>query len=156
MLMPDLVAMGPPDGEITAASVEKLPAFWLDVARIYRFTKRRRLILIITKKLGCSEREARHRLRKYEKRQEFRDAVWQEAVVKTDLSTPDIMEGITKRATKGDVQAARLALEVTGRHSKDDRIQVPVQVVIGLGLPRPDRKEVTVTEGIVLAEEEDE
>lgn len=80
---------------------------------------------------------ARHRLRMWEKDQKFRDLIYARAVVEIDLETPQIIKGIVARAKDGRVDAARLALEVSGRHDpKGD--SAPTQVVVAFGaIPRP-------------------
>jgi hypothetical protein len=82
---------------------------------------------------------ARNKLRKWllSNNSEFRDAVYEQAVVELDLSTPGILVGISKRAKRGNIQAARLALELTGRHNPKGEVQ-PTTVNISFGsVPRP-------------------
>lgn len=82
-------------------------------------------------------RKARNTLTRLERRQDFRDLVWDQAVVDLDMSTPQILAGVKNKAKRGRVDAARLALEVTGRHNpKGDG--APPQVVVAInGVPRP-------------------
>lgn len=82
---------------------------------------------------------ARAKLRRWENTQAFRDMVYQTAVVELDMSTPEILRGLSRKAKKGHVQATRLALEVTGRHNpKGDA--APTSVVVQFtGMPRPAR-----------------
>lgn len=81
--------------------------------------------------------QARAKLRRWERNQAFRDLVFNKAVVELDMSTPGILKGVAKQGKKGRVDAARFALEITGRHNpKGD--QVPTQVAIVFqGVPRP-------------------
>ncbi len=81
--------------------------------------------------------QARGRLRQWEHSQKFRDLVYDLAVVKLDLQTPQILGGIAKKAKAGRVDAARLTLELTGRHNpKGDA--APTQVIVAFeGVPRP-------------------
>lgn len=82
---------------------------------------------------------ARARLKAWEKQDDFRDLVYNLAIVKLDLATPQIIAGVTKQAKRGRVDAARLALELTGRHNPkgDDK---PTQVMVQInGVPRPAR-----------------
>lgn len=72
---------------------------------------------------------AKNKLARWEKEQEFRDLIWDQAVVKTDLAAPQIMAGVVKKAIKGNVLAARLALEVTGRHNPKGE-STPSQIAI--------------------------
>jgi hypothetical protein len=82
---------------------------------------------------------ARGKLKRWERNQEFRDLVYQHAIVDLDMSTPGILVGLAKRAKRGRVDAARLALELTGRHSRDAQAQGPAQVTVNLiGVSRPE------------------
>lgn len=81
--------------------------------------------------------QARNKLRNWEAKQKFRDMVYQRAVVELDMSTPQILLGLGRKAARGRVDAARLALEITGRHNpKGDRAPTQVAVVFQ-GIPRP-------------------
>ena len=71
------------------------------------------------------------KLRRWEYNQEFRDLVYRYAVVDLDMDTPAILVGLGRRAKRGRVDAARLALELTGRHSKDTEAG-PVNVTVNL------------------------
>lgn len=83
--------------------------------------------------------QARSRLRTWERDPKFRDLIWNLAVVKLDLQTPEILGGIAKKAKRGRVDAARLALEVTGRHNPKGDVQ-PTQIALVVnGIPRPMR-----------------
>ncbi len=80
---------------------------------------------------------ARAKLRKWEADEKFRDIIYQTSLVKLDLQTPAILGGIAKKAKRGRVDAARLALELTGRHNPkgDDK---PAQIVVAIaGIARP-------------------
>lgn len=82
-------------------------------------------------------KKSRARLRRWGRTQAFRDAVWEEAVHRLDLRTGEILEGVARKAAAGRVDAARLGLEVTGRHSPHTEIQpATVNVVFG-DVPRP-------------------
>lgn len=82
--------------------------------------------------------QARAKLRRWEMSKEFRDMVYEHAIVDLDMSTPQILVGLSKRARRGRVDAARLALELTGRHSKEDS-SGPVAVTINLAnVARPE------------------
>jgi len=81
----------------------------------------------------------RAKLRRWELSQEFRDLVYRYAVVDLDMGTPAILTGLSRRAKRGRVDAARLALELTGRHSKEDS-SAPVSVTVNLAnVARPER-----------------
>lgn len=78
------------------------------------------------------------KLRRWEYNQEFRDLVYRYAVVDLDMDTPAILVGLSKRAQRGRVDAARLALELTGRHSKESD-NGPVNVTVNLAnVARPE------------------
>jgi glucose/arabinose dehydrogenase len=77
--------------------------------------------------------------------------VYASAVVKLDMSTPAILKGVAAKAKRGRVDAARLALELTGRHNpKGDQQPAQVAVIIG-GVPRP-RAITTDPDGQVIIE----
>ena len=83
-------------------------------------------------------KQATTKLRRWEMSQEFRDLVYRHAVVELDMSTPGILIGLAGRARRGRVDAARLALEITGRHTKDDQAG-QTNVTINLAnVPRPE------------------
>jgi hypothetical protein len=83
--------------------------------------------------------QARAKLRRWETMESFRDLIYHKAVVDLDLDTPEILQGLAKKAKKGRVDAVRLTLELTGRHNpKGDN--TPTQVVVAInGIPRPAR-----------------
>lgn len=80
---------------------------------------------------------ARALLRRWEKQDSFRDLLYKHALIELDLETPQVLKGIAKKAKRGRVDAARLVLELTGRHNpKGD--QAPTQIVLQIeGVPRP-------------------
>jgi hypothetical protein len=80
-----------------------------------------------------------HKLRRWEYSQEFRDLVYKYAVVELDMDSPRILTALSKRAQRGRVDAARLALELTGRHTKDSGAEA-VNVTVNLAnVARPDK-----------------
>lgn len=81
----------------------------------------------------------RKKLRSWEETQWFRDAVYDYTIVQTDMDIPRIMAGVRNRARRGRVDAARLALEVTGRHNPRGQENTPavVQISFGGAVPRP-------------------
>ena len=109
-------------------------------AKLYGAGFRRPQVAKAMAHLFGSERAARSRLRRLEKKQEFRDQVYSYAVVETDLELPSILKGVTRAARRGRVDAAKLALAVTGRHS--DKSDMPSEVVLRIdnGMPRPDER----------------
>ena len=93
--------------------------------------------------------QARAKLRRWEQRELFRDAVYRQAVVAVDMATPGILKGVVRKAKQGRVDAARLALEVTGRHNPKGDGTPPSVVVAINGIPRPQ----TPTSGEVIEAE---
>jgi hypothetical protein len=82
-------------------------------------------------------KKARARCRAWSHGELFRQALWDWSVNEMDLATPDILKGITAKAAAGRVDAARLALEITGRHAPNVDVQpASIQIVMG-GVPRP-------------------
>lgn len=82
-------------------------------------------------------KRTRARIRTWARTQKFRDAIYEEAMLRVDQKTGEILDGVVEKAIAGRVDAARLALEVTGRHSPHTEIQ-PAQVnVVFSGIPRP-------------------
>lgn len=83
--------------------------------------------------------QARAKLRRWEHNEKFRDLIYHRAVVELDLDSPKILKGLSKKAQKGRVDAARLTFELTGRHNPKGE-QAPTQVVVAInGIPRPAR-----------------
>jgi hypothetical protein len=83
-------------------------------------------------------RRATRRLREWERKQEFRDLIWNHAVVQLDMSSPQILSGVSQKAKRGRVDAARLALEVTGRHNPKG-LDKPTDINLTItNIPRPD------------------
>lgn len=83
--------------------------------------------------------KARTRVRQWSRSQKFRDQLWEEIMMRIDLESPSIVEGLVGKARAGRVDAARLVLELNGRHAPHTEVQ-PAQVnVLFTGLPRPQR-----------------
>lgn len=99
-------------------------------------------------------KRANRKLMALERRPWFRDKLFDLAIVMTDLQVTDILKGVVGEAKRGKVDAAKLALELTGRYSpQGETAPSNIQVHFGF-LPRPDRSHITV-EGVLLGEEED-
>lgn len=80
---------------------------------------------------------ARGRIRKWQKQAHFRDEVWQWSVAQVDLATPRILAGVVNKAAAGRVDAAKLALEITGRHAPNaDVTPAAINIIFG-DTPRP-------------------
>lgn len=93
--------------------------------------------------------QVRAKLKRWEAKQEFRDMVWDLAVIDLDMSTPAILRGIARSAKRGRVDAAKLALEVTGRHvPKGDNVAPNITIAFG-NVPRPSRTPIQIAESTV-------
>lgn len=99
-------------------------------------------------------RRARAKLRAMEQDQAFRDMVWNNAVIKTDLASGEILDGIVAKAKRGRVDAARLAMEITRRHVPKGDQTAPNVVVSINGVPRPGQVEAQTIEGEVISEDD--
>jgi hypothetical protein len=135
--------------QIEAAEVE-IPedSLKLTVARLYGrgFTRAQIVNALwleltphsVAKTLDLRKNRARSKLRRWEMSQEFRDMVYQHSVVDLDMSTPRILQGLSRKAQRGQVDAARLVLELTGRHSTKDTAVVPnIAIVLDPTVARP-------------------
>lgn len=81
-------------------------------------------------------RLARRRLAKWEQKQAFRDLVYQNSLVEVDMKLPGILKGMASKA-RHRVDAARLVLELTGRHNPKGE-QQPTNITLQIAnLPRP-------------------
>jgi len=80
---------------------------------------------------------ARSKLRRWENNKEFRDLVWQHAVVELDMATPQILQGVAAQGRRGRVDAAKLALEITGRHTSKEGLTGPIEIHLA-PIPRPE------------------
>jgi hypothetical protein len=93
---------------------------------------------------------ALRKIRRWQKQKEFRDLVWANAVERLDSRTPEILNGVGRRAETGRVDAAKLGLEIAGRYTPRGQDQ-PTSVHIVLGnVPRP----VESVEGELISEED--
>jgi hypothetical protein len=83
--------------------------------------------------------------------------VYENAVVELDMSTPQILAGVKAKAKRGRVDAAKLALAITGRYQEKSS-EIPSAVTINLvGIPRPASVvEANESDSIGLAEIVDE
>lgn len=109
---------------------------------------------------AMAKRAARKKLREWEETQWFRDAVYETSLMQLDADLPTILKGMSRRARRR-VDAARLVLEVTGRHNPRGEQQAPAVVQINFAgqIPRPaNRPQIedgTVVDGEVTEEEDD-
>jgi len=79
----------------------------------------------------------RTKLKRWEQQQAFRDLVWELAVVDLDMDAPAILRGVSRSAKRGRVDAAKLALEITGRHVTKGDQTAPNITIAFAGIPRP-------------------
>jgi hypothetical protein len=100
-------------------------------------------------------RLATRRLKNMERARWFRDALWERAMIAADLRTPQILKGVVRKAEEGKVDAAKLALSITGRHTEQGDVQATqVNIVFGGDLARPGRhQEMKAIEGQRAAED---
>jgi hypothetical protein len=85
-------------------------------------------------------KQATIRLRQLEGRKWFRDLLWERAMIAADMRTPNIMAGVVRKAEEGRVDAAKLALSITGRYTEQGDVQATqVNIVFGADIPRPER-----------------
>lgn len=100
--------------------------------------------------------QARARLRSWESRQWFRDLVWDTAVVELDMAGPQILRGVARKAKRGRVDAAKLALAITGRYKDKDDSQ-PAAVTINIAnIPRPTRQSMEVSSEVAIESVEED
>jgi ribosomal protein L13E len=85
---------------------------------------------------------ASRKLKAWERNQKFRDYVYQEAVTKVDMQVPLVLDGVVQRAIRGRVDAARLILEITGRHNPKGEQAAPTVVVAIDGISRPSVQQI--------------
>jgi len=142
-----------PTGEAVLPTGEKVEfsEVQLAAAQLYGSGYRRRQIMRIlfdtiapAKRPGRRDRTieerqslARNKLRRWERSPKFRDLIYSVAVQELDLETPAILRGVANRAKRGRVDAARLALEVTGRHNPKGQ-EKPTEIHVQIAnIPRP-------------------
>jgi hypothetical protein len=138
---PDLEVSGDGNGglehEISAEAVRKQAAELL--AAGFHVTKVGKAMATYLNPTG-NEVSAVKKLRRWMKRDAaFRDMIFDAAVIRLDLSSPQILNGIKNAAMRGRVDAARFALEVTGRHTAHEAPITQVSVVLN-NIPRPEKQ----------------
>jgi hypothetical protein len=82
------------------------------------------------------------RINYWKRDQAFRDAIYAAAVVQVDTRLPQVLNGITEKAIRGRVDAARLVLELTGRHNPKGEGHSPTVVVAIDGIARPEVRQI--------------
>lgn len=101
-------------------------------------------------------KRSRNRLRVWEQETWFRDKIYQLSVARIDVASGQIVTGLIERASRGRVDAAKYAFEISGRH--DPRGETaPTAVIVNFGdsIPRPERHKPTVQEIGEFGEPED-
>jgi hypothetical protein len=117
-----------------------------------RGLKRRKIARLLIDHLAVPEegeslnsrmRRATIRLRALEARKWFRDLLWERAMIAADMRTPNIMAGVVRKAEEGRVDAAKLALSITGRYTEQGDVQATqVNILFGADIPRPERRAI--------------
>jgi hypothetical protein len=96
---------------------------------------------------------ARAKLRRWETNKAFRDLVYKFAVQDLDMATPLILKGVAGAAKKGRVDAAKLALEITDRHTSKEGLVGPIEIRLA-PIPRPEVNEDHRTDPQLLDQKE--
>lgn len=85
--------------------------------------------------------KSRSVIRKWLATEKMRNIIWQETLIQADLDSPQVVAAVGRKAKRGRIDAARLHLELTGRHAPNTEI-TPAQVnVVFTDLPRPTTEE---------------
>lgn len=84
---------------------------------------------------------ARATLRRWSVTQAFRDAVWNHTMIRADLASGPVVDGVISKARAGRVDAARLVLELNGRHSPFTEDKPASINIVFNGIPRPQSQE---------------
>lgn len=100
-------------------------------------------------------RQVRNKLKRWEGNADFRDLVWEQAVVDLDMDSPAILRGISRSAKRGRVDAAKLALEITGRHITKGDQTAPNITIAFAGIPRPEMRQIADAEVVDEPSEDD-
>jgi hypothetical protein len=109
------------------------------------------------REIWLANKALKKKIRAWESTQWFRDALYDASLAQLDLDVPEIFRGVARKAKKGRVDAARLALEVTGRHNPRGGDATPAIVNLNFGgaIPRPVGRPTADLE-LEAAEETDE
>jgi hypothetical protein len=128
-------------------STRELSALQIQAATAYGHGMNRRQIAkamveglsptTVGRPMGFRLQRARAKLRVWERNQKFRDQVYAGAITNVDMALPMVLNGVVSRAKRGRVDAARLALEITGRHNPKGEQSAPMVVVAIDGIKRP-------------------
>jgi hypothetical protein len=149
--------------EVPTSLLERLPALERRAVELYgRGYKRREAARVLMKYFKGQTRELKMRkalnfLRRAEQNQMFRDALWEQALVYVDMSSFPIARAMVRHGVRGKVDAAKFALELSGRYTNNSGERSPqVTINFGSSIPRPDREhlELTATEEPARLDEE--
>lgn len=100
-------------------------------------------------------KKSRGTLRRWLMTNKMRDAVYEYGRTLLDLESTAIMRGISRKAKEGRVDAARLALELNGRHAPHTE-EKPAQIVLAFGnVPRPEPRQLEEAEVVDVEVEDD-
>lgn len=148
------VAVGTPEKSGTTFSkltnLQKQLILWEATGREPSKFARKYAKQIVPKHQGDEEyllRKARARVRQWRRSEKYRQALYDWCVADVDLSMPDILKGVVGKAKAGRVDAARLALEITGRHAPNSEVQPAAIQVVFNNMPRPQAEPADVIEG---------
>lgn len=159
------VAVGTPEKSGTTfsqlTSLQKQLILWEATGREPAKFARKYAKQIVPKHDGDHEyllRKARARVRRWRMSEAYRQALYDWCVADVDLSMPDILKGVVGKARAGRVDAARLALEITGRHAPNSEVQPAAIQVVFNNMPRPvaDADVVDADDAEEIVEPEDE
>jgi len=97
-------------------------------------------------------KQARGKLRDWERDPKFRDLLWSIALIQTDMQTPQIVQGLVAKAKRGRVDAAKLALELTGRYTAKGENQPTQVAVVFNGIQRSESTAGILDADVVVGE----
>jgi hypothetical protein len=94
---------------------------------------------------------AKRKVHQWTMSQWFRDLAWEAAVAQADMASGDILRGLTSKAKRGRVDAAKMVMGVAGRYEEKGFGQAAQVNVVIEGVPRPSSR--PAIESQVVAEE---
>src|SRR5215471_14954150 len=77
------------------------------------------------------------KVRRWMKRRDFRDLVYEASLRRGDMRTPQVVEGLFDRASNGRVDAAKFALELVGRYTPRGQETATQVAIVVNAVPRP-------------------
>lgn len=142
----NLPAVAEANGTDTRTAMQKLDpiqkrlVLWVAKKKSHTEFARKNAKALVPKHDGSKQdlmKKARARVRAVMVTQDFRDALWEWSLMGVDLAMPDITAGIIGKASAGRVDAARLAMEITGRHAPNSEVQPAAIQIVLQNVPRP-------------------